>query len=170
MPNNSDWSRAYAIQAAADWGCWLRLNAIAELPDCQRLHFLQMACEKLSKAFLFQAGGNNPEWLRSSHAVVRKHLKTIIAYTLNRIDPNGNAARQRALIRCANQLACEIEWLSPQCDDDGRRPSNTEYPWVADGSLRVPAQHRFSLSESLLTNEARSVLKLLGEAIRFLVE
>ena len=140
-----------------------------EVPECQRLHFLQMACEKLVKAHLFAMGGHNPDLLRKTHAVIRKHLKRIVAHTLNRLEPDGRRDRHRTLIQFSNRLASEIEWLSPTCDDDGRRPSNTEYPWEENGELRIPMSYHFTLADQRQAPGFRSIAKLIHEAIQDLV-
>ncbi len=44
-----DWSRAYARQAQADLDAREALLN-AEVPACQHLHFLRMACEKIARA------------------------------------------------------------------------------------------------------------------------
>ena len=53
------WSRAYARQAQADLEAREALLD-ATVPACQHLHFLQMACEKISKAHQC-LGGADPE-------------------------------------------------------------------------------------------------------------
>ena len=50
------WRIAYAKQALADLHAREKLLEHSELPDCQQLHFLQMACEKLCKAYLCGQG------------------------------------------------------------------------------------------------------------------
>ena len=69
------WSRAYARQAQADLDAREELLG-ATVPACQHLHFLQMACEKISKAHRC-LGGANPETLRHSHGFAAKVLPQI---------------------------------------------------------------------------------------------
>jgi hypothetical protein len=69
------WSRAYARQARADLDAREALLG-AEVPACQHLHFLQMACEKISKAHRC-LGGADPETLMHSHGFAAKVLPQI---------------------------------------------------------------------------------------------
>jgi hypothetical protein len=55
MATPDEWGRAYARQAKADLDAWDHLQG-SILPECQKLHFMQMACEKLAKAHLCKAG------------------------------------------------------------------------------------------------------------------
>src|SRR5712691_8331072 len=63
------WSVAFARQARADFDCWIRLARLSKpaISQSQRLHFLQMACEKLAKAQLYRRKGANPLELQASH-------------------------------------------------------------------------------------------------------
>jgi len=63
-----EWSRAFAARNV--------LCRDAALPVCHQLHFLQLACEKLSKAHLCTKGSNSAD-LQSSHAFVQKTLPLI---------------------------------------------------------------------------------------------
>ena len=63
MPTHAEWSRGFARQARADFDTWNALQRYLSIPEgvrapprCQKLHFLQMACEKLAKAHLLKAG------------------------------------------------------------------------------------------------------------------
>jgi hypothetical protein len=58
MSDSQEWAKAFARQARADFETWDRLQGIAETPECHRLLFLQMACEKLTKAHLCKAGSD----------------------------------------------------------------------------------------------------------------
>ncbi|MGA6980922.1 MAG: hypothetical protein WCC95_04355 [Candidatus Sulfotelmatobacter sp.] len=52
MPaTDQDWARAYAKQALSDLDAREKLES-AGVHKCHRLHFLQMAAEKLCKAYL----------------------------------------------------------------------------------------------------------------------
>jgi hypothetical protein len=51
-PTPDNWGEAYATQALADFEAWNEFRKNAGIAPCQKLHFLQMACEKLCKAHL----------------------------------------------------------------------------------------------------------------------
>jgi hypothetical protein len=133
-------------------------------PKCHKLHFLQMACEKLAKAHLCN-GRSDPLKLQASHAHVRKTLPRIARQFLSewqrRQVPRGSYPLPQI-----RHLSRQIELLSPSVDDDGKCPENCEYPWeVGRDELRIPADYEFP-KLSLLTEEAgRTLLKVIHEAI-----
>jgi hypothetical protein len=43
------WAEAFLKQACSDYVILKSLNEQADVPECHRLHYLQMACEKLAK-------------------------------------------------------------------------------------------------------------------------
>jgi hypothetical protein len=51
MADHASWARGYARQAQADFQTFEKLQAMP-VPECHKLQFLQMACEKLVKAHL----------------------------------------------------------------------------------------------------------------------
>src|SRR5260370_18276396 len=76
MATNHEWANGYARQADADFKTFERLTPLF-VPDCHKLQFLQMACEKLVKAHLC-ASGHDPATLQRSHAFIRAHLVTVL--------------------------------------------------------------------------------------------
>ena len=126
----------------ADLNAWEALAATA-LPDCQSLHFLQMACEKLAKARLCMTGAD-PKTLQSSHAYVAKQLPTIVLDEL--ASEKAKPKVRRDIVKHARRLAREIELLAPAVDAGGKRPDNCEYPWedatgrVGPGGIRLHRQ------------------------------
>jgi hypothetical protein len=60
-PTSDDWGAAYAKQALADFDGWNELQANPAIASCQKLHFLQMACEQLCKAHLCKQPGADPK-------------------------------------------------------------------------------------------------------------
>lgn len=137
------WSRAYARQALADLDT-REVPLDAEVPACQHLHFLQMACEKISKAHRC-LGGADPETLMHSHGFAAKVLPQIAREFLRRSAFAAELPVARGQIEpMVRQLAREVDLLTPAVDDDGRRPDNCEYPWEdSGGTLHVPAEHGF---------------------------
>ena len=166
MATAADWSRAFAAQALADFDAFDALRGKPRLPICQRLHFLQMACEKLAKARLCDAG-SNPEDLQSSHAYIAKNLPIVLQQEL--FLSSGDVTRFRWLLGKCNALAREIELLSPAVKDAGRRRANCEYPWLdaATDRVLVPAQYAFP-NLSLITDPTHTravLLKLIRASI-----
>jgi hypothetical protein len=71
MSEPADWALAYARQAHADFRAWelYEQHPEAVAAECHKLLFLQMACEKLCKAYLIRAG-TPPEALQTSHGYI----------------------------------------------------------------------------------------------------
>src|SRR5438128_1395390 len=109
MSSRDDWAKAYARQAAADYETWETLQTDKRVPECHRLQFLQMACEKLTKAHLCNSG-SNPKDLQTSHAYISKTLPVIIRQQLLH---TGSRRGVAWLVLHAKHLAREIESLAP---------------------------------------------------------
>jgi len=76
MATAIEWRAGFALQAKADLEARDQLLSQASIPACQHLHFLQMACEKLCKAYLSGRGSEEAD-LRRSHAYIGKQLPII---------------------------------------------------------------------------------------------
>lgn len=161
--SSADWAKALARQADADFRLWQRLQLESTVAECHRLHLLQMACEKLAKAYHYNAG-TNPAALQSSRNWVAKTLPTIMREMYRR---RGRRVPRHNdyIMRHAKQLAREIDLLAPSVDDDGRRPDNCEYPWDQGGRLISPLDHSFPALRLANAPHGRAFLKAVAEAI-----
>jgi len=73
MINRRDWQIAFLKQARSDWEAYQRTHE-QMWPACHRLHFLQMATEKLGKALL--VGGETAwEEITHTHSALVKFIK-----------------------------------------------------------------------------------------------
>jgi hypothetical protein len=145
------WSEAFAAQAASDLDAYKRLSS-TPLPQCHRLHYLQMWLEKLCKAYVHNT---NLDALKNKHNVVAKVLPSLIREHWRRI---GFAQQPR--IDTIRELCREIDLLHPQADNDGRRPENVEYPWPAIATgVEIPARWNFPLADRLNSPSGRLLLK-----------
>ncbi len=161
MSDPEKWAKAFARQAQADFETWERLQTVAEIPECHKLLFLQMACEKLTKAHLCKAG-SDPGAIQSSHAYVAKSLPIIIRQQISMSNPK-NASW---VLKHSEHLAREIEMLASAVRRGGRRLDNCEYPWEDEGGrLHVPLDWTFTPSGLLSTPAGRTFLKLVRDAI-----
>lgn len=163
MSSPADWARGYARQADADFRTWQSLQTDANVPECHRLLFLQMACEKLCKAHLITAG-SPPESLQSSHGYIAKPLPLIVIQEI--VSLRKDVRGMQGVLRDARYLAGEIEVLNPAVDRDGRRRDNCEYPWEDPGeNVRSPLDWTFHPSGLLTAPSGRTFLKLVRLAI-----
>jgi hypothetical protein len=155
------WASAYARQALSDLAT-RELLASTGAHKCHRLHFLQMAAEKVCKAYL--ASRNGHENVRKTHAYVEKNLPLIARMTYTNLnDENQIHEWQISAIR---RISREIELLAPACDDGGTRQDNSEYPWLdGGGKVTVPCEYNFpNLDDG--SNVIVSLIKLLRAAAR----
>ncbi len=167
MADHAAWAVGYARQARADFRTFEKLQAMP-VPECQKLQFLQMACEKLVKAHLC-AGRADPADLQTSHAYVAGTLPVVLRQQAAFLNFGGAAAR--TTLQRSKLLSSEIEALAPAVTRDGRRPDNCEYPWEDAGAeLHVPLDWTFNPSELLVQHAGRTALKLIVGAIDRLVE
>jgi hypothetical protein len=158
-----DWSKAYGRQAHADFDTWRLFQIHDAVPECHNLQFLQMACEKLTKAHLCSTS-SNPKRLQASHAYIAKNLPIIIRQQI----PHSSISLKNAawLIHHSKHLAYEIELLAPAVERGGQRPDNCEYPWEDDqGNVHVPLDWTFAPSSLLTTPAGRTLVKLIRDAI-----
>ncbi len=125
MASNAEWSRGYARQAGADYFAWNYLQNHPELnfARCHKLQFLQMACEKLCKAYLCNTG-MQPAAVQSSHAFTAKNLPVLIRAHLGRLKEKNSVVE--SLLKLTRQIGREIELLAPSVDNAGKRPDNCE--------------------------------------------
>jgi hypothetical protein len=133
------WSRAFASQALSD----LDLHSLlmqANAAKCHRLHFLQMAAEKVCKAFLIQANGFDS--LKLTHTVIEKNLPLVLRRQLAK--ENYSSAVLKARLKQVRLLGREVELASPACDEAGARTDNSEYPWLMTaGTVQTPHLYSF---------------------------
>ncbi len=130
---------AYAKQALSDLETReILVRGCAE--KCHRLHFLQMAAEKICKAYLTMANGH--ENVRKTHAYVTRNLPVIARQFYAMINDNNEISRWE--ISEIRRLSHEIEVLAPACYDGNVREDNTEYPWQdGKGEVQTPCEYNF---------------------------
>jgi hypothetical protein len=162
MATNAQWIIGYARQADADFRTFQFLQSI-DVPECHKLQFLQMACEKLCKAYLC-GHGTEPASVQSSHSYIARTLPVVLrmqAVALNFTGPKAAEA-----LKYARHLSREIDILAPAVRRGGGRPDNCEYPWEdANEVLHVPLDWTFYPSEMLLKPGGKTFLKLVRGAI-----
>ncbi len=162
MATNADWAAAYARQAKADFATYNAIKTL-DIPECHKLQFLQMPCEKLVKSHLWEAG-NVPHDVDTSHAVVAKHLPRVLKQAL--VYTSIRPSQAKEILKHTRRLAEQIDVLAPAVDRDGRRPDNCEYPWEdTRGVVHSPLDCAFHPTQLLVAPAGRAFLKLLSVAI-----
>ena len=167
MSDPSDWAKAFALQADADFKTWECLQIQKAVPRCHGLMFLQMACETLCKAYRI-ASGTSPGNLQASHAHITKNLPSIIRQEIS--FRGQDVKKMRGVYQTAKHLAEEIEVLSPAVDRNGQRPDNCEYPWEDSiGLVHSPLDWTFHPSRMLTERGGPAFLKFVRLAIHRLL-
>ncbi len=169
MPlSRDDWACAYARQGASDFQVYNEL-ARGHIPVCHRLHYLQMACEKLAKARLFLDKSVPEAALRTSHIALVKFVDAYYSSPQLRQAYREKNAQLTGVRKKVRNIAREIEKLAPAVDQV-RSPSNAEYPWESGARLIVPCDYDYPNLSSLLEPKARGVgvelLKIIQDTIR----
>jgi len=163
-----DWAIAFARQADADFRAWelYEMHPEAVAAECHKLLFLQMACEKLCKAYLIRSG-TPPEVLQGSHGCVANPLPVVIKRQILAL--GRNPSKMRGVLAQVRHLAEEIEVLNPAVRRDGRRPDNCEYPWEAEGRVSSPLDRTFQPLRLVVAPAGRTFIKLIRAAIDGLI-
>lgn len=137
------WGQAFRRQAESDYQVFKRFSATSsEVPVCHRLHFLQMATEKLAKSFLI---GTSTETPKKSHFALVRFLRVVSSSPdiRDRFKFGNNPKQFKAYIDSLIPLAEQIEALVPVGGDIERL--NPEYPWLnGQQEVMCPADYDFS--------------------------
>lgn len=156
-------AEAFIAQARSDWQVYRLLSQSVDIPSCHGLHYLQMTCEKLAKAYR----------LRDVAADVNETITRHTGFT-NFIGPFflalkdeyvGKDAQLTRLIRESRKLAREIEKMAPAIDR-AAAPENAEYPWEANGRVTAPCNYSFPALSLLQQSGGRAFLNFLQRALR----
>ncbi len=151
-------------QARSDHSIFVQLRRNGG-PECHLLHYLQMATEKLSKAYLWRSGHAPPR----SHTGFVRFLKALLDRRdteLDRIAIILTFSRRQALydwVRSIKTLAYSLQNIAPAEAGDGPNP---EYPWPHGAPAHCPVGHNFGLRNELTnTGKGRKLIEFVNHAI-----
>lgn len=156
------WAGAYHRQARADWSLFLELFARPDLPRCHALQHLQMATEKLGKAYRFRDTDTPSARLRSEHGGFSKFLMTFI----KRPELEGLVTdlSVRSYLAALPALGREVERLTPSIDGENH-PQNVEYPWCSGEVVIAPVDYSFPNLGFLHERRGLAFLKVIHLAL-----
>jgi len=163
-PPRDVWAKAFAIQARSDFTIYRKLLGESDVAACHRLHYLQMATEKIAKAYRIRDTTTSEEVLRS-HVGFSKFISSFVLSPPLKLEYKGKQAQLRGLLRDAKMLAGAIEKLAPAIAPD-QTPQNTEYPWQEGESVIAPCRYSFPNLSMLNESGGRTFLKLIERALR----
>lgn len=166
MPADRDtWARAYARQSRSDFRLFAELlSGVATVEACHRYHYLQMACEKIAKAYRFRDTAASSSDLWTSHVAFSKFIESFLTSPPIKVRYRRREGALRSFTRFARRLAREIEKLAPAVDRD-QSPGNVEYPWLVEDTVVVPCEFYYPSMAVLAQPDGRRFLKLIQEAI-----
>lgn len=135
---SNSWRDAFLRQARSDFDVANELRRRGRAP-CHWIHYLQMATEKLAKAYLISDQGGPPPRSHASFVrfvrVVGSRSPAIASRYRNR------GAQLKAYLRGLEPIAQAIENLAPAIAQDGPNP---EYPWSHRTGIVAPIDYDFS--------------------------
>ena len=160
----NEYQRLWWEQARSDHRVFLLLDQPGVSP-CHPLHYLQMATEKLGKAYFWRSGVAPA----SSHVSFSRFLQALasrrgegyglIPSCLGFKHPDG----LRRWVETVAPLAHEVERLAPSLAGDGPNP---EYPWPRGAPTHAPTLHRFGVWDRMTRqSQGRQFLRVLDAAI-----
>lgn len=156
-------AEAFIAQARSDWALWGLLAGRKDVPVCHELHYLQMACEKLAKAYRLRDTVSPVEELVSRHTGFAKFLVPF-CITVLKDEYRSKDAQFRGILSRTRAIAREIEKLAPAIDCLAV-PENAEYPWERDNQVTAPCTYGFPALQLLRQPGGRMFLNLIERAL-----
>ena len=138
-PTIAQWASAFAQQATSDLKTYQVLEA-SELPRCHSLHQLQMATEKIAKAYrLASEPGATPQ------SITQHRLGNFVEAFFRAPRSVERLGLGRYNVTYAKRklagLAHQVEQLAPTSDLSKR---NAEYPWEVGETVCTPALEEYA--------------------------
>ena len=150
-------------QAISDYEVLLLLSERGVAASHQ-IHYLQMATEKLGKAYFWRSGAPPPhshagfvQFLRSLSGITAKEQRHIAqVFQFKRMKDFQN------FVRAILPMAYALERLAPALANDGPNP---EYPWPQNAPRFAPVSFDFEFWSQLQSGRGRHFLEVVGQAI-----
>ncbi len=155
-------AEAYARQSQSDFKIYQEV--LQDVEECHRLHFLQMACEKIAKAYRLRDTPNFPEENLYSHVFFSRFILSLLTSPQIKDRYRSRDAKLKQMVRDGQRLARQIEKLAPAVDRE-QTPANVEYPWVEGNSVFTPCSYKYGNLSLLTQQNAHEFLRLVTTAI-----
>jgi len=164
-PHRTDWAEGFLTQARSDWAVFERLLICKGVEPCHALHYLQMACEKLAKAYQLRNTDADAAELMKRHVGFERFVNAWLRSPTIKARYEGRDEQLQQLIKHAKQLAREVEALAPAADRV-QRPDNSEYPWADGAKVVAPCLYAFPNLSLLHQPSGRTFLALIKLSLR----
>ena len=160
----NNYQKLWWEQARSDLAVLVLLRRHGAAP-CHQLHYLQMAAEKLGKAYFWRSGVPPPRshagfvqfmrFLGSVRQSERRRVAELFAF--------GRFEDLQSWIRTVLPLAYALERLAPALAQDGPNP---EYPWPPTAPEFAPVTFEFDVWTQLTaTGGGRQLMQILEVAV-----
>ncbi|HUY32736.1 MAG TPA: hypothetical protein VMV69_08130 [Pirellulales bacterium] len=157
--------RLWWDQARSDLAVFVRLRRSGGVEECHLLHYLQMATEKLSKAYVWRSGKVPPK----NHTGFVRFLKALLdrkVSELERIARTLGFSRPQDLDRWVANIQTLAYALQNTAPAEAQNGPNAEYPWPHEAPAHCPASHVFDLWNHLEnTGQGRKLMAFIQLAI-----
>lgn len=159
----NDAQELWWTQALSDLAIFMQLRRIGA-HECHLLHYLQMATEKLSKAYLWRSGHSPPR----RHTGFVRFLTALLDRRgeLSRIAKVLGFGRRSDLdnwVHSVRPMAYSLQNIAPAEAGNGPNP---EYPWPHEAPAYCPVGHSFDLWNQLTnTGQGRKLMEFVKHAI-----
>lgn len=161
------YAEAFAAQGRSDWAVYQHLSTLTypSLPWCHALHYLQMATEKIAKAYRIRDTNANVEDVVKHHAGFEEFINSFFRSRQIKEEFEGKDAALQTLQKNAGALAREIEKLAPAIDRPAS-PENAEYPWERDGQVFRPCSFGYPSLAMLKQPGGRAIMNMIERSFR----
>ncbi len=150
-------------QAKSDHAAFVLLRGRG-VEQCHVLHYLQMAAEKIAKAYFWRSGKPPAR----SHAGLRQFLKFLghigsrDRERIANLFSFGRFSDFQNWIRAILPIAHDLDRLAPDLASDG---PNAEYPWPHAAPQYAPAQFDFAVWATLKSGRGRDLMRVIHIAV-----
>lgn len=156
---------AFAAQGRSDWRVYQYLASLQSpsFPVCHSFHYLQMATEKIAKAYRIRDTASDVDDLARHHPGFEEFVNAFFRSPQIRSEYVGKDSALRALQTNAAALAREIEKLAPATDRSAA-PENAEYPWERDDCVFRPCEYGYPNLSFLKAHSGRATMNMISRA------
>ena len=150
-------------QAACDHAAFKELRGQG-FAQCHTLQFLQMATEKIAKAYFWRSGSPPPK----SHAGFVQFLRFLGQIRqpdrgrIAALFTFGRFTDFQTWIYSVQPIAYSLERVTPDLANNGPNP---EYPWPHSAPQFAPATHDFEVWAELKSGSGRHLMRVIEIAI-----
>jgi len=151
-------------QAKSDHDVFVLLRRQGVAP-CHSLHYVQMATEKIAKAYFWRSGSPPPR----SHAGFVQFLRLLLGHIRkNDRERIANLFSFKTFTQLKDRIyrllpiAYGLQHLAPDLAKDGPNP---EYPWPHAEPKTAPANYNFPVWALLTSGQGRDLMRVVRIAV-----